>query len=438
MTTVSPTALTKTERVVCQLFLLALFCVSFSTALTNFFVGLSYIGFLVALAASPSLRAMLRLPPRLLAPGLAALLLLALYLLGMTWSIAPHADLLTAVKKYTRLLILPMGIVLAWRAPGLPRRALAYYLAGTGVLAVSIYLASFGLMPSSSLGWWRVSADKQDLFVFRNHITIGIMLGFASSACLLIATYVKDRRRVIACAAALATALPIVFLSGGRTGYVVLFIGLVTVFLLRARLTPLRMTGGLAALVLLFAGLYLASPNMKTRTDEMVKEIETEAPRTPNGLRLSFIKVGLDVVAAHPLIGIGTGGFAEAYAPTALRTWPAGHPMATERYQPHSEFVLTAVQLGVVGLAAYFGMLAALGLAALGRRSFERDLLALLWLIYTITSAYNSLLWDTSEAHWFLLLSSCLYVAAMRQRAGLPAAAAAPGPQLVPPARGAA
>jgi O-antigen ligase len=417
MTSATPIALTKIEKIVCQLFLLALFCVAFSTALTNVFVGLSYLGFIVAVCTSAPLRAVLA-SPRLLLPGLLALGLLALYVLGTTWTIAAPDDIGTALRKYSRLMILPIGIALAWRDPTLAARALAYCLAGTAVLVVSIYLTSMGLMPSSSLGWWRVSADRQDAYVFRNHVTIGFLLGFAASACLLLGTYARSTRlRVAAAGAALAAALPIMFLSQGRTGYVVLLVGLVGVFVLRVRLTPVRVAAGLALLALLFGGMYASSTNVKARTDAMVHEIATKEVQSPNGLRVSFIEVGLAVLRQHPLIGIGTGGFAQAYAPTAQRNWPASHEMATARHQPHSEFMLTAVQLGLLGCIVYFGMFVAMGRAALGPRTFERDMLALMLLIYVITSSFNSLLWDTTEAHWFLLLSGCLYVGARRVQA---------------------
>ncbi|MDL2354251.1 MAG: O-antigen ligase family protein [Pseudomonadota bacterium] len=412
MTNASDLPLTRVEIVVRTLLLLALFSVSFSTALTNLFVGLCYIGFVLALCTSAPLRRVLGSPPALL-----ALALLALYIVGASWSIAPRADLATALKKYSRLLILPIVIALSWRDAALPMRALRWCLAGAGVLALSCYLVTVGLMPSSSLGWWRVSTDAKDAFVFRNHITIGILLGFAASASILFASYCGNRRaRLAAIAAGVLFAVPVLFLGQGRTGYVTLFIGALTVFLLRARVTPLRTLAALAAMVLLAIGFYLASPNIKSRTDELIVEVRTDQQRSPNGLRMSFLRVGLQVVAAHPWLGLGTGSFAQAYEPTAVATWPAGHEMATARHQPHSEFLLVAVQLGLVGALLYFAMLGSLGSAALGRRNIEADSLALLWVIYVAASSFNSLLWDTTEAHWFLLLSGCLYVGALRRR----------------------
>jgi O-antigen ligase len=415
--------LTRTENVVGYLLLLALFSVSFSTALTNVFVGLAYIGFVLALCTSRHLRGVPRSPPALL-----ALALLALYIIGASWSIAPHDDIRTALQKYSRLLVLPMVIALSWRNPALPERALRWFLAGAGVLALSCYLVSIGMMPTSNLGWWRVSTEAHDAYVFKNHITIGILLGFAANASFLIATYsATARARAFAIAAGVLFAVPVVFLSQGRTGYVALLIGGFTVFLLRTRITPLRTLAAVAAIALLSVGFYMASPNIKSRTDTLVTEVRTNQQGSPNGLRLSFMRVGLRAFAAHPLAGLGTGSFAQAYAPTAMADWPAGSDMAHARHQPHSEFMLVAVQLGLLGVLVYFAMLgtlagaalgrATLGRATLGQRGIEADSLALLLAIYVITSMFNSLLWDTTEAHWFLLLAGCLYVGALRRRA---------------------
>jgi O-antigen ligase len=402
--------LTRSENAVRYLLLLALFSVSFSTALTNVFVGLSYIGFVVALCTSPHLRSVQRSPPALL-----ALALLALYIIGTSWSIAPHDDIRTALQKYSRLLVLPVCISLSWRDPALPGRALRWFLAGAGVLALSCYLVSIGMMPQSSLGWWHVSTEAHDAYVFKNHITIGILLGFAAAACLLTARYAATpRARLAAIAGGVFFAVPIIILSQGRSGYVTLFIGLVTLLLLHPRATPPVKAAGIGAIALLCFGVYLASPNVKLRTDALINEVATGAPRSPNGVRLSFMRVALQVVADHPLIGAGTGSFAEAYAPTARSIWPEQKTQG--RNQPHSEFLLVAVQLGLAGSLVYFAMLGTLGGAALRLRSFETDSLALLWVIYFVASSFNSLLWDITEAYWFLLLGGCLYVGALRCR----------------------
>ena len=401
----------KLERLAQSLFLLAVFSVAFSTALTNLFVVLGYLNFIALLALSaPTRRAAGSLP------GMLAIGLLALFIVGASWSMAPHAESLLAIRKYSRLLLVPIGVALSRRDPRLAPRALIAFLAGAALLASASYLVRFDLMPVSDLGWWR-AGDAKDAFAFRNHITIGILLSFATMVCFLLASYRKTlRARLIAIAGGVLFAVPILVLNQGRTGYVDLFIGLVALFLLRTRLTLLRTTGGLAAIALLFAAFYVVSPNFNSRTNDLIDEVTTNKQTSPNGVRVSFMQTGLRAVAQHPLFGNGTGAFSEIYAPVAAQVWGAGTPMALARHQPHSEFLLVTVQLGALGLAVYIALLVALGRSALAVRSFETDTMALLWVIYVATSTFNSLLWDTTEAHWFLLLSSCLYVQCLRQQ----------------------
>ncbi|WP_181373089.1 O-antigen ligase family protein [Massilia glaciei] len=406
ITTLAPTL---PERLSATCVLLALFCIPFSTALTNVFVATSLLLFVLALGASAALRAQaLRAPPARL-----ALALLALLVVASSWSNAPAPDLVKALGKYAKLLLLPLAITLAWRSPALPRRALHCFLAGAGVLALACYLAYFELMPSSRLGWWRVG-DAGNAFAFKNHITIGILLGFAAALSLLKASYDTGRARLLAIAAGIGFGFPVIFLMQGRTGYVALFVGLVTLLLLRMRLTAPRAVAGVGAIVLLFACFYAVSANFKLRTDALISEVRTVDARTPNGQRVSFLQVGARMIAADPVFGRGTASFAEAYAPTARRTWPEGSFQAGVRYQPHSEFLLIAVQLGLLGTLLYFALLGAIGKAALQVRNLEADSLALLWAIYVCASAFNSLLWDPTEGYWFLLLAGCLYASATR------------------------
>lgn len=394
-----------------MLFLLALFAVPFATALVNLFIGLALIGFIPALATSAALRKGLRSPP-----GLLALALLALYVLACTWSIAPAADMAGALKKYARLLVLPVGLALNWRDPHLARDGLRSFLGGAAVLTLSCYLVWLGMMPTSDLGWWRVG-EPNDAYAFKNHITVGILLGFSAALSTLFAVRAgAARRRALWAVAALLFTIPIIFLGQGRTGYIALFVGLACVCLLRMHTKPRTATLAVAALVGLFAGFYHTSDNFKSRTDDLVAEIRTNRAHSPNGVRLSFMLEGLRMAATHPLIGQGTGAFAEAYAPTAQRVWAGVPGMSHARHQPHSEFLLVAVQLGLLGLVVYFAMLGSLMQPAVGARTLEADALAVLGAVYIVTSSFNSLLWDTTEAYWFLMLSSCLYAGAVRAR----------------------
>ena len=411
MTGITPTFTTTLPRLERSLqipFLLALFCVPFATALTNLWAALTLLGFLALLATSRDVRATV-----LSLPAILALALLALYAAGTTWSIGPLDDVGDALRKYSRLLILPVALTLSLRDPRLAQRALLAFLAGAAVLALSCYLVWFEAMPASSQGWWRIG-DKADAFAFKNHITVGILLGFSAACCALAGTYAVGARRLAWAAGVVLFSIPTVFLSQGRTGYVALFAGLGVVVLLRARRNLPAAALGVGALIAAFAVFYATSDNFKLRTEQMVSEIGTQQPRSPNGLRLSYMQHGLAIVAEHPFIGQGTGSFAESLAPIARRDWAGHETMEFARHQPHSEVLLVTVQLGLAGLAVYLALLGSLARPGLLLRALHNDMLMLLLAVYGLTSLFNSLLWDTTEAYWFLLLSGALYAGAQR------------------------
>ena len=396
-------AVGRVERLAQHLLLLGAFVIPFSTALANFFVGLTLIAFVLALLLDRSLAQPLRKPAPLL-----ALALLALVLAGAAWSIAPPDEVRDGMRKYAKLLVLPIAACLCWRAPALPARVLRWSLAGCAFLATAIYLVWLDMMPTSSLGWWRVG-DMSDPFVFRNHITNGILLSFASCACFLLATWHRTAgARLAAVAAGIYLCAPI--LSGnGRTGYVGVAVGLFVLFLLRSRVTLARTAAAAAGIVLLFGLVYQVSPNFKTRTDLLIHEVQAKDPTTPNGLRLSYMRAAGAALLQRPLLGHGTGSFAEVFEEEARTTLTALPELTTARHQPHSEPLLLAVQLGLPGLFLFAALVLTLVKAALARREPGFDALALLVAVYGVASLFNSLLWDPTEAYWFLLLAGALY-----------------------------
>lgn len=78
-------------------FLLSIFVVPFSTALTNFFVIFTCLAFLLAVCVDRKLLDTVKFTPAALALGL-----FVLFLLGSAWSIAPQNEILHAIAKYKK------------------------------------------------------------------------------------------------------------------------------------------------------------------------------------------------------------------------------------------------------------------------------------------------------------------------------------------------
>jgi O-antigen ligase len=418
----------KTERIVRQLLLMAIFCVSFSTTLTNFFVACTYLSFFVALCMDRKLMETLKFTPSALALGL-----FVLFLLGATWSIAPRDEILHAIGKYSKLFLIPLGVALSWRDSTLARRAIVSFMAGAAVLALSSYLVRFDMMPFSGLGWWKVG-DATNAFAFKNHITIGFILGFSSLICWNYFSYASSLpTRLLSIGSGIYFAVPVIFLTLGRTGYVVLFIGVVTLCVLHFRSSWKMLVVSMLAATTMFVGFYSVSDNFRQRSSHLISEIKDYSSSNQmhlsgtrfadsgevnsSGIRLSFYKAGLQMIAQHPMFGLGTGSFSEGFAPTAKKLWPENSPESTIRYQPHSEVILIGVQLGVVGLIMYLSLLGSLIEVARKSRSFEATSLSILVIIFGTAAIFNSLLWDVTEGYWFVFLAGCLYAQVRRQRA---------------------
>ena len=127
----------------------------------------------------------------------------------------------------------------------------------------------------------------------------------------------------------------------------------------------------------------------------------------------------MEIVRSHPLAGVGTGGFAAAYARQVEGTG------LVPTVNPHNEYLNIAVQLGMAGLLA-LGWLFFLVWrhAAMLPTRLERDLARGLAIAFVVGSLFNSLLMDHVEGLFFAWCAGVLFggYASSRQQPGSAAA----------------
>ena len=126
----------------------------------------------------------------------------------------------------------------------------------------------------------------------------------------------------------------------------------------------------------------------------------------PSGVteRLEFHKRGMQVLSEHPLVGVGSGGFAVADRKLAAA---AGLPPARH---PHNEYLLKAVELGVIGpllMLIMFGVQwrQAAALPLREHQAIARGLV----LMFAVGSFGTSMLRDHAEALLFVWMSAVLF-----------------------------
>jgi O-antigen ligase len=195
----------------------------------------------------------------------------------------------------------------------------------------------------------------------------------------------------------------------GRTGY--LIFGALVIWALVFRFRLKGLVAGLVITTLAVALSYGGIESVKHRVDDAVSEVRGFADGdvvTPTGIRLHYYRRALAIVRDHPVIGAGTGSW-----PVEYERRSAEDPPALRRISgmgnPHSEYLLTAVQWGTLGVVLHLAALVAL-LRAANRLPLRRAWLARGTVVaFAVGSLFNSFFWDATEGHTFVLLLAALY-----------------------------
>jgi O-antigen ligase len=380
--------------------------VPISTALTNIACGL----FALLLLSTPEFWRKL---PSLRRHGAAmATLVLFAALAGSTfYSTAGLHEAWSWMGKYLKLLLVPFAILAfadsEW--DGIVRWALFATLSTTLALSTTNYLGLTHIGPS-----YIASDPVAHALVFRNRIANGLFgaLLFYQAADLALAAPGTRARLIYAGIAALSLANVLIMLQG-RTGQVIVVLFALAVaaraaWHARRRLKAWTALGAAALLVVTISLVAYACTMHGSRIREVAGEVQAYRQSdaiTSTGLRLEWYAKCLELIRARPLAGYGAGGLGAEFAKlTKDETGAKG----IDTQNPHNEYLLMAVQLGIPGALLFVNMLVQIGRRGARLTPHSRQLL-LAWLAaFAIGSLANSLLLDFAEGHMFALLSGIL------------------------------
>lgn len=314
--------------------ILGLFMVPLSITLSNIFIILAAVLSLVCFDRG-HYRAMCQHP---ITPW--ALALFALVLLGMLWSSASMAAQWGAVQKYSKFISLILLLPLLSNRRNL-LLGLNAFLAAVLITVVISYLRSFG--------WVHATTDPDA--VFHNHIIMSFFVAFACYLALYFA-YTQRAYRWLYLIFFVVLTIQEFFINQGRTGFII-YLSLILLF----GFQYFRWKGIVFAVflcgLLFAAGLHFSSQlahnvNLSITSVSHYSQGTTAAQETSWGFRLSFAKASLKLIEHKPWIGSGTGSFPTEFAKIGgVPGW--GRVLAT----PHNEYLLFAVQFGLLGLALF-------------------------------------------------------------------------------------
>ena len=320
--------------------------------------------------------------------ALAALGLLALLVLGIAWS--PDArEGWYYVNKYRDLvLVAVLGTVFFNQRQ--KARALDAFLAAMALALAMSYAIWLGILPIND----PPNRYPANPAAFKLHITHSVLMALAAFLAADRAARAADRRWRIVYTAGAALAACNVFMLHGRTGYVV-FVVLAMYF--AAAHWRWRGVGAAAATLAVAFGVFHS-----VTTAEM-REIRAQRNATSSAIRLNYYRTTAAIVRDHPVLGVGTGGFVGAYREKIKGT------DLPESNNPHSQYLLTAAQLGAVGLLALLALFFVMWRQAGGLEPAARLAARGLVLTIAVGCVFNSFLIDHVEGLLFAWMAGVLF-----------------------------
>lgn len=342
-------------------------------------------------------------------------LLFALLALGTLYGESPRREALATLGKYADLLCIPV-FAMAFRQHDTRIKALHAFALSLALIVLLSYLIRWNLLPALPF----ITGDTASPTVFKQKITHSILLAFGAFLFVWLGSIsASPKLRVVWYSLSALAVLNVIFVVQGATGYLTL--GALIVLLIWARLGWRGTAYGALGLIAIFAVLAVVPSPFQERVTRTQQEIqqwhagEASATDSSAGLRLEFYHNTLAIIAAHPLTGVGTGGFSRAYA----KHVEGSGRVAT--HNPHNEFLHITVQIGILGLAALLLMLWQQWRTAKQLNvPIEQALMQALVLTFVTGSLINSLLLDHAEGLFYAWLSGLLYGGLSGIKYGLP------------------
>jgi len=336
---------------------------------------------------------------------LAVAIMLGFLAASLLYTAAPLDEASRDLGKYGKLLEIPLILVLV-RSRREALIALALYAAAQTFILASSYLLCMGV----ALPWvYKTVAERQSIgAVFSSYLDQSIMTAGLAALCWQLRRRVPGRfGPQMATALAALCAFDVLFLLPGRSGQAAL---LTAIALALWWMLPRR--GKWLALMappLLLAGAMAVSPSFRDRIDAIVIEARaySHGDRTPTSTaaRLNYWQRSVEMIEERPLTGWGVGSWNDEY-----RRLEGTHLRkdAADLRNPHQEYLLWGVQLGVGGMAL---LLAFLVFAARDARTFSPDVRRAAWsmtAMLVVVCMFNAILFDAFIGDYFCVLLGLL------------------------------
>lgn len=332
-----------------------------------------------------------------------AIVLFGFLLAATFWGNQSGPDARGYLLKYLDLAFIPV-FAYFFRDPETRLYGIWALAASLMLVLVFSFLVKFGALERGAI----IEGTVLSPVVFKFRVTHNFLMAFGAFLFLWLSLSSGPKlAKLFWGILALLAVINVVLMVEGATGYLALAVLVILLvlsrFSMRTRiaLTLIAATTGL----LLFTFPNPLSDRVTTLSTELrAWQPGAAAHASSAGYRLEFYRNTLDIIAEHPLTGVGTGGFPGAYADRVR-----GTGMVATR-NPHNEYLHIAAQAGLPGLAALLALfIAQWHMAARLPSPMESGLARGLVLAVATGCLFNSFLLDHTEGLFFAWLSGLLY-----------------------------
>lgn len=343
----------------------------------------------------------------------AVLAIVFVFALSLLWTSAPMDQALRALGKYGKFLVIPALLVLI-RTHREATLALVAFLGAQTFLLISSWLLYFH-MP---LVWATSNMALDRYAVFSTYLDQGIMSAVVAAIFWHLKALAPNRPLFYAAVVMSMLALGNVFVVFvGRTGHLVgvVMISMAIFWSLPRRY---RFATVLVPPALLFLAIFsfenVAQRFLHTKAEISAYSAGVGAATSADN-RLDFWRGSAEAILQKPLAGTGVGSWTTEYNRIQSFKYPA-HKSIGVGGNPHQEFLLWGVQLGVGGIFLLVAFLSAVILDLLKMdRSVARAGQSVLAAL-AVSCLFNSSLYDAYIGDFFCLSLGVLLAYGIRSR----------------------
>jgi O-antigen ligase len=293
---------------------------------------------------------------------------LALYLAwtgaSLVWSKDVHAGAIELLAFYVPFTILALGLArLPWSRAGVTVLYVQVVAMGLGFAIVGFYqyqtrdiFQNAKVINSNAYApFFRVNSVFWDPSVYGRFLVVAIV----PSAVLLVRERVRLLTPVVV--AAIVVLWLGLLISFSQSSFAALLVGIVGATIVAWRWRALV---AVAVAVAVLAGIAVSAPQLR----HSIQHHTSSGLNSATSGRFSLVANGIRIAQAHPVAGVGVGGFKRAYADRVHR-FKSKEPKTAAS---HNTPVTVAAETGLVGLVLFVALVGALLLQAFRRADRSR------------------------------------------------------------------